>query len=609
MHDDPIQPHDEFSFADGATARVLLPPIADWTGASERHIAAPGDEWIIKAEQSDFRETANFAETLAWLERFAAYYDFVSLQTIGTSAGRRDIPMVIVSRVGFDPVLVKASGKAVVLIQAGIHAGELDGKDATMMLLRNLAAGRFGDLLDHVVLLFVPVLNVDGFSRFGPFARMNQRGPRQVGRHTNDQNLNLNRDFGKLDAPETRALVGVLNTWMPDLYIDTHVTDGVDYQYDVTFGHTAGEHGWSPEISSWLDDHLLPAAAAALEREGHVPGPLILAVNDRDLSAGRFDFCANARFATGYASLRHIPAILVENHSLKTYRQRLLGLYVLLESLLTGVSRQVEELRTAITRDRDLRRATVSLGWTASQRTDPAPFKGIRCVPASSELSKEAIPRWTGECDASPVAIVPMTTASASVRRPGAYYITPHLGDIVARLELHGIHVDEIPEPVTLHASRTVFDETIVVGGRRETGIVGTSFTAVLEGRVRVHAGKVRRDTAMLTIPAGAFRVATDQPLGDLAIVLLEAESPDSFFQWGFLLSIVEDAAYSEPYVIDPLGDRMLALSPALRREFESKLATDAAFAASPERRRAWLLRQTPYAEADYRVYPILSVV
>jgi hypothetical protein len=103
--------------------------------------------------------------------------------------------------------------------------------------------------------------------------------------------------------------------------------------------------------------------------------------------------------------------------------------------------------------------------------------------------------------------------------------------------------------------------------------------------------------------------VATDQPLGDLAIVLLEAESPDSFFQWGFLLSIVEDAAYSEPYVIDPLGDRMLALSPALRREFESKLATDTAFAASPERRRAWLLRQTPYAEADYRVYPILSVV
>ena len=171
------------------------------------------------------------------------------------------------------------------LIQAGIHAGEIDGKDATMMLLRDLRPPvKLGDLLDHIVLLFVPILNVDGFSCFGPYSRMNQRGPRQVGRHTNDQNLNLNRDFGKLDAPETRALVAVLNAWAPDLYIDTHVTDGVDYRYDVTFGHTAGRHGWSPEISSWIDEHLLPDAVAALEKEGHTPGPLILSVNDRDLT-------------------------------------------------------------------------------------------------------------------------------------------------------------------------------------------------------------------------------------------------------------------------------------------------------------------------------------
>ena len=608
MANDTIQPHDEFSFADGATARVLLPPIADWTGASERHIAAPDDDWIIEAERSGFRETADSVQTRAWLERFAAHYDCVALQSIGTSAGRRDIPLVIMSRVGFEPAAVRASGKAVVLIQAGIHAGELDGKDATMMLLRNLATGKLGDLLDHVVLLFIPALNVDGFSRFGPYARMNQRGPRRVGRHTNDQNLNLNRDFGKLDAPETRAVVAALNAWTPDLYIDTHVTDGVDYQYDVTFGHTAGGHGWSPEISGWLDDNLLPDAVAALAREGHTPGPLILAVNDRDLGEGRFDFCANARFATGYASLRHIPAILVENHSLKTYRQRVLGLYVLLESLLTGVSRQVEDLRAAVTRDRDLRRATVPLGWTASDFSRTEPFKGIRSVAAASELSGVDVTRWTGEVDDSPVAIVPMTSASAAVRRPRAYYIPPHLGDIVARLELHGIHVDEVSEPLTLRATRSLLHEAAVVGSRPETGIVGTSTTAVLEGRVRVHAGDVRTDIATLTMPAGAFRVATDQPLGDLAIVLLEAGSPDSFFQWGFMLSLFHDAAYSEPYVIDPLGDRMLHSSPALREEFESKLATDADFATSAGRRRAWLLQQTPYADADYRVYPILKV-
>jgi hypothetical protein len=608
MRDDENQPHDEFAFAEGtATARVILPPIADWTGPSERHIAAPADDWIIKAEQSGFRETADSAETRSWLERLAAGSESMSLQSIGLSAGRRDIPMMVVSRFGFDPLAVRETGKAVVLIQAGIHAGEIDGKDATMMLLRDLAAGRLGDLLDHIVLLFVPVLNVDGFSRFGPHARMNQRGPRQVGRHTNDQNLNLNRDFGKLDAPETRALVAVLNAWLPDLYIDTHVTDGVDYRYDVTFGHTAGRHGWSPEISSWLDEHLLPDAVAALEKEGHTPGPLILSVNDRDLTEGRFDFCANARFATGYASLRHMPAILIENHSLKTYRQRVLGLYVLLRSLLAGASRKVDGLRAAVKKDREARRAWVPLGWAvACEDRHLAPFKGIRSIPAASALSGEKVAGWTGEADDSPVAIVPMTAPSAAVRRPRAYYIPPHLADIVERLTLHGIVLEEVPAALTLRVTRTYLDEAKVVGGRPEAGIIGTSTSAVLEGHVRVDAGKLRQGVATVTIPAGAARVSVDQALGDLAIVLLEAASADSFFQWGFMLSIFDDAAHQEPYVLDPLGDRMLHSSAALLHAFETKLATDAAFAGSAERRRAWLLERTPYADADYRLYPIL---
>jgi hypothetical protein len=122
-----------------------------------------------------------------------------------------------------------------------------------------------------------------------------------------------------------------------------------------------------------------------------------------------------------------------------------------------------------------------------------------------------------------------------------------------------------------------------------------------------VDAGKVGEDMVTATIPAGAVRVPVDQPLGDLAIVLLEAESPDSFFQWGFMLSIFHEAANNEPYVLDPLGDRMLHSSAALRDAFKDKLATDPAFAGSPDQRRSWLLRQTPYADADYRVYPILK--
>ncbi|MDA5193468.1 M14 family metallopeptidase [Govanella unica] len=603
------QPHKSFPLAaDGATAAIILPPIAEWSGASERFVVQAGHDWAIKAERSGFTETDNLAETFGWLGRLADDRDYLAIRTIGQSAARRDIPMVIASRCGFDVDAVRASGKAVILIQAGIHAGEIDGKDAMMMILRDLADARMKDILDHAVLLVIPVLNVDGFSRFGPYNRMNQRGPAEVGWHTNGQNLNLNRDFGKMDAPETRAAIAVLNEWQPDLYVDTHVTDGADYQYDVTFGHTAGPHGWSPAISKWLDSHLVAKATAELEREGHVPGPLTLAANDRDMRDGRFDFTANARFTTGYASLRHLPAILVENHSLKTFRQRVLGMYVLLEALIRGAADQIEELRAAVRQDRERRSPSVPLGWTvaADQPPEMQPFKGIRSELKFSSISGEEIPEWSGELDATPVALVPMTVSSASATRPKAYYIPPHLGDIAERLRHHGIVVEDVPEAHDRAVTRTHLPEAGVVGGRREAGIIGASSSEVLEGHVRVTPGKTRQETGAAQISVGSYRVPTDQPLGDLAMVLLEVDSPDSFFQWGFMLSIFESAAYNEPYVIEPLAQRMLDACPSLRSAFEAKLRAEPAFAADPAARRVWFLDQTPYADQNFRVYPIL---
>jgi murein tripeptide amidase MpaA len=585
----------------------VLPPLGPWSGASERHLGAPNDAWITAAEGSDFRRTANAQETWIWLRRLVASCADMSIQTIGESAGGRAIDMVVVSRVGFEPVTVRASGKAILLIQACIHAGEVDGKDALLMLLRDIACGRQPGLLDGAVLLLVPILNVDGFADFRPFNRINQRGPREVGRHTNDQNLNLNRDFAKLDAPESRAMVALINAWNPDLYIDTHVTDGADYQYDVTFGSTADEHGWSPHIASWLDRNLLPLGVDALFREGHEPGPLVLAVNDRDLSAGRFDFRANARFTTGYASLRHLPAILIENHSLKTFRRRVLGMYVLLAALIEGIAPRVAGLREAVAKDRDRRSVHVPLGWTAEEpdRHYYAPFKGIRSELVSHEVSGERIPRWTGEWDDSPVLVVPMTKPSASARRPKAYWLPVHLRDVVLRLRLHGIHVDTLGEAAEYRLTRTCLPDA-VIGGRREMGIVGTSAAQVLEGRVRVTVGKVDIEVVSLCIPAGSFRVGTDQPLGDLAVVLLEAGSPDSFLQCGFMLGLFASAAYSEPYVLEPLGERMLRADVELRESFLQKLAQEPNFALSAEERRAWILQRTPYADPRCRIYPVL---
>ncbi len=603
------QPHIGFKLEESSDeVKVCLPPVASWNGTSERFVVGADHKWVTRAERSDFTETPDYKETLAWLRDIANACENIELKVMGQTAGQRDIWYTVVGNGELTPDRVRQTGKAVILVQAGIHPGEIDGKDAMLMLLRDMVLGDRKHLLDDCIILFVPILNVDGFERFGPFNRINQRGPVNVGWSTNDSNLNLNRDFGKLDAPETRAVLSLVNEWQPDLYVDTHVTDGADYQYDVTFGHTSGAHGWSPNISQWLEDALLPDAREALMREGHTPGPLTLAVNDRDFQDGRIGFTANARFSTGMSDLRHLPAILVENHSLKTFKQRVLGMYVLLESLIEGLAKGRTGLRDAVEKDKSRRMENVSLGWTVDPnvKSEKQPFKGIRCEEVYSGIAKENIPHWTGEPDNQPVAVVKMDKPVATARRPRAYYIPPHLSDIVQRLEYHGVLVQQLQDKKKLKLTRTRLPEACVTGGRPEFGITGTTASRVSEGRVRVTAGRAVPEIIEVEMPAKSYCIQTNQPLGDLVMVLLDPQSPDSFFQWGFFLGIMENTAYSEPYVLDPLAREILAASPALAAEYARKMKKEERFAENAEIRRAWFMSHTPYNDCRHMVYPVL---
>ncbi|NJL28553.1 MAG: M14 family metallopeptidase [Thermoanaerobaculia bacterium] len=319
--------------AEGAAETAVLPPELPWTGQSRALVAAAGDPWITPAEASGLTTTPSYDETVAWLRRLVAAAPELEMVSLGKSWEGRDVWMVIASSDrAFSPGALARTGKAIVLAQAGIHAGEIDGKDAGLMLLRDLTVGGSKRaLLDKAAFLFVPILNVDGHERASRWARMNQRGPERMGWRTNARNLNLNRDYAKLDTPELRAVIAAINAWQPDVYVDLHVTDGVDYQYDITWGAT-GPHAWSPKIAGWLEDVLRPALDRDLEAMGHVPGRLVFPIDATDVGKGLWDWTATPRFSDGYGSARHLPTILVENHSLKPYPQRVLGTYVWLAS-------------------------------------------------------------------------------------------------------------------------------------------------------------------------------------------------------------------------------------------------------------------------------------
>jgi murein tripeptide amidase MpaA len=266
-----------------AAKQAILPPELPWNGKSQSLIVAKNDPWITPAEQSDFVHTPRYDETVKWLRRLCEAAPELRMVSLGKSPEGRDIWMVIVSKErAFTPTALRATGKPILFAQAGIHPGEIDGKDAGMMLLRDMTVrGKKRELLDTANLLFVPIFSVDGHERFSPYGRINQRGPAETGWRTNTRNLNLNRDYTKMDSPEMQAMIRALNEWEPDLYFDIHVTDGADYQYDITFGY-AGKHGYSPAIASWLDEIWSPAVHRDLEAMGHIPGPLIFAVNGKN---------------------------------------------------------------------------------------------------------------------------------------------------------------------------------------------------------------------------------------------------------------------------------------------------------------------------------------
>lgn len=590
-----------------AAGQPILPPAVPWDGKSRALAVAKNDPWITPSEKTDFHTTPSYDETVAWLRKLAAAAPELKMISLGKSPEGRDIWMVIASREKrFTPEELRKNGKAIVFAQAGIHPGEIDGKDAGLMLLRDMTVrGTKRNLLEHANFLFVPIFNVDGHERSSKFGRVNQRGPEEMGWRTNSKNLNLNRDYAKIDTPEMEAMIRALNQWQPDLYVDIHVTDGADYQYDITFGFN-GAGGHSPAIASWLEKTFTPAVTNDLAAMGHIPGSTDAAnwIDPFDLSKGIKAWLANPRYSSGYGDARHLPAVLVENHSLKPYDQRVLGTYVFLESTIRVTAKNEKTLRQAVETDRRANVATIPLSWDvdlAAPVTDTIDYKAIESRTFPSAISGGLRIEFTGK---------PVTTkipyqrpnVTASVARPKAYWIPPAWNEVVQRLQLHGIQFERISQPRDVKVTMYRLEDMRIQGTEESKRAVEEA--QPFEGRVQITARPVAEPRTEHYV-AGSVRVPADQPLGDLVAVLLEPVSPDSFLQWGFFDEIFQHTEYIEGYILEPMAERMLASDPKLAEEFRQKLASDDAFRASSKERLRWFYSKTPFVDERWKLYPV----
>src|SRR5258706_2260264 len=412
--------------------------------------------WQTKAEQTNYQKTSTYDETVAYCQKLArASRGLIVYKSYGKSGEGRDLPLLIAaSGQAFTPAAARAQGKAVVLIQTGIHAGEIDGKDAGLALFRDIAITKTRlDLLKNVVIVFEVIYNVDGHENSNPFMRINQNGPDEMGFRANATNLNLNRDYMKADAPETRAWLGLWNQWKPDLFIDCHVTDGADFQYNVTYEYAHFQEV-SPAIKSWMDDHFDGQIVPKVQKEGNLLTHYVEFAG-REVTGGIATFIATPRFATGYTPLRNRAGLLIETHVYKPYKSRVRGTYDVLRYTIEEVGNSKESLFVAnVTADTQ----TVERGKTydakrqfplaldVTDKSTPMKFKGVEYKVEDSLISGgKRIVYGTAPLNIT-IPRFDEGKVTASVAPPLYYIVPPQYTDLIEVLKLHGVKFTRLKE-------------------------------------------------------------------------------------------------------------------------------------------------------------------
>ncbi|MBP6004372.1 MAG: hypothetical protein KA746_13140 [Pyrinomonadaceae bacterium] len=558
-------------------------------------------EWQTKAERTGYRETARYDETVEYCRRLAkASGGMIVYETYGTSGEGRELPLLIAaSGRALTPEAARKQGKAVVLIQAGIHAGEIDGKDAGLALLRDIAITRTRlALLKDVVILFQPIYSVDGHEKWSAYNRINQNGPDEMGYRANSNNLNLNRDYMKADAPETRAWLGLWNKWRPDLFIDCHVTNGADFQYNVTYEYAHFQEV-SPMIKTWMDEHFDGVVVPNVEKEGNLLTHYVEFAG-REVTGGIATFIATPRFATGYAPLRNRAGVLIETNVYKTYKSRVRGTYDVLRYAVEEAGRSKASLFDAnraadaetIARGKtyDPKRA-FPLALSITDKSTPLAFKGVEYKMEDSTISggkriiygsaplNITIPRYDD------------ARVSTSVAPPLYYIVPPQYKDVLELLRLHGVRFERLKQPLTTEVETYKLTEPKWAANSFENRITLTAKQSpVKETR---------------TFAAGSALIPMDQEAANVAIHLLEPNGPDSFLYWGFFNSIFEQKEGGSGYVLEKLARDMLAKDPSLQKEFDERLK-DPAFAKSPGARLRFFYERSPYfLNQKIGVYPV----
>ena len=549
-------------------------------------------------EQTNGQQTPTYAEIITWWKQIDSESALVKMLTMGPTDAGYPLHLVIVSNdKDFDPVSIRRKNKRIILVNNGIHPGEPDGIDASMLLVRDIVIKRMR-LPDNIVLAIVPVYNIGGCLNRSAYYRVNQNGPEEFGFRGNSQNLDLNRDFIKSDSKEAKSFAEIFHYADPDVFIDNHVSNGADYQHVMTL--IASQHNKLGEaMGEFMNKEFEPGIHLSMKQKGYDLVPYVNAFNDTPEN-GWPEFLEGPRYSSGYATLWHSFAFVPETHMLKSYPERVKATYSLMQCFIEFTSRNSEIIKNL----REERKLSVKsqsifpLNWALDKsKFSEITFKGYQAGHKVSEVS--ALPRLYYDRTKpfeKKVKYYNTYEPNLTVTRPVAYIIPQGWWKVVELLRTNKVKMIALTR------------DTII-----EVEVYRIENVKPLDQAIENHhfntEVQVSKSMAKMTFHKGDHYIPMNQIANRFIIEVLEPQAPDSYFAWNFFDGILSRKEGFSNYAFEETAFQLLQNNPALKKKFEEKKISDSSFSTSAGAQLNFIYQNSMYFEPAYMRYPVFRVI
>lgn len=554
-----------------------------------------------KATEKYLRNQSNsYEEAMLFYSEMDRAYNNASLLNYGFTDSGRPLSLFVISGDGdMNPASVKGKNKAVILINNAIHPGEPDGIDASMKLAEDLLTKKENrSLLEHAVVCIIPVFNIDGTLNRSCCSRANQNGPEEYGFRGNYQNLDLNRDFIKCDALNTRSFHQLFREWDPDVFIDTHVSNGADYQHTMTLIGTQHDK-LGGQAGEYIDKKMIPALYKSMEEKKVIMCPYVNTAGETP-DNGLIGFFETPRFASGYAALFNTFGFVTESHMLKPFKQRVEATYAILKSILEYTNLHASEIidvRTSSKRTCAEKRV-FPLQWELdTTRFEMIGFKGYEAKYKTSAVTGRQ--RLYYDKDApyeKKIRFYNRYNETVTVEKPNSYIVPQCWRKVIEQMQINNISMRQLAKDTTLKCEVYFIEDYKTVN-------------RPYEGHYLHYDVKTRTETKPIRFFKGDYIIDTDQPENRFIVETLEPRGVDSYFSWGFFDAILQGKEYFSSYVFEEKAEDILKEDSLLKTDFEEKRKTDQEFASNGEAQLYYIYKRSEHFEESYMRYPVARIM